>query len=49
MTEAILIAGFTGLVSSIVTVTAVKVDVVWIKDTIKNHSKRIEKLEEKTS
>ncbi|MGH1403263.1 MAG: hypothetical protein ACRBDL_03380 [Alphaproteobacteria bacterium] len=49
MTEAILIAGFTGLVSSIVTITAVKVDVSWLKENIKNHSHRIEKLEEKIS
>lgn len=46
--EAILIAGFTGIVSSIITITAIKVDIAWIKSTIKQHNRRLIKLEEKT-
>lgn len=44
--EAIILAGFTGAISSIGTVAAIKTDIVWIKDHIRQHNKRITKLEE---
>ena len=47
--EAILIAGFTGIVSSIITITAIKVDVKWMKNIIKDLDIRITKIEEKIS
>ncbi len=45
--EALIIAGGTGLISSIVTITALKMDVKWIKKILGAHSKRLSKLEEK--
>ena len=48
MIETLLIAGFTGIVSSIVTITAIKVDIAWIKRIIDQHNHRLIKLEDKT-
>lgn len=43
--EALVLAGFTGLISSVSTVAAIKVDVMWIKDKLKSLDNRVTKLE----
>lgn len=47
--EALLLAGFTGAISTVGTVAAIKVDIRWILKTIEDHGTRLTKLEEKTS
>lgn len=44
--EALILAGFTGVVSSAATIAAIKTDIVWIKDSIKQLSRRVDRLEE---
>lgn len=43
--EALALAVLTGTVSAAATVAAIKTDVLWIKSTLREHGKRISRLE----
>lgn len=45
--DAHLIAGITGVISSVATIAAIKVDIGWIKLTIGQHNQRLASLEER--
>lgn len=46
LVEALAVAGFTGIVSSVGTVAAMKTDISWIKQELSRLCKRVKKLEE---
>lgn len=47
MTDPLIIAAVTGVLSSVMTIAAIKTDITWIKRVISQQHKRISKLEGK--
>ncbi|MGR5096880.1 hypothetical protein ACPV5O_26280 [Vibrio maritimus] len=48
ITEALFLSAVTGVASSIATVIALKVDIKWMREILKDHGERINKLETNT-
>ncbi|WP_158011327.1 hypothetical protein [Salinivibrio sp. AR647] len=45
LTQYLIMSGVTGLMTSVATVVALKVDIRWMKNTLEDHEKRLRKIE----
>ncbi|WP_156146695.1 hypothetical protein [Salinivibrio sp. KP-1] len=45
LTQYLIMSGMTGLVTSVATVVALKVDIRWMKNTLADHEKRLRVIE----